>query len=114
MRAANNSAGMRVTFVQGGNVEPLRAGYGGALGTGTAYASLGVGLDSTSAFAGLPGTLTGSGTVGSAFGLYEALAGEGFHYLQALELSSAGTATFYGDNGAPANCQNGLVFRGKF
>jgi len=49
VRAANNSTGMRVSFVQGGNVEPARASYGGALATGTAYASLGVGLDSTSA-----------------------------------------------------------------
>ena len=114
VRAANNSTGMRVSFVQGGNVEPARASYGGALATGTAYASLGVGLDSTSAFSGLPGALPGSGTVGSAFGLYDALTEEGYHYLQALELSSAGTATFYGDNGAPSNCQNGLVFRGKF
>jgi hypothetical protein len=114
VRAANNSTSMRVSFVVGGNVEPVRASYGGGLGTGTAYASLGVGLDSTSAFAGLPGTLAGIGTVGTAFGLYDALSGEGYHYLQALELSSAGTATFYGDNGAPSNCQNGLVFRGKF
>jgi hypothetical protein len=76
VRAANNSTGMRVSFVVGGNVEPVRASYGGGLGTGTAYSSLGVGLDSTSVFAGLPGTLTGSGTVGSAFGLYDALVGE--------------------------------------
>ncbi len=114
VRAANNSSGLRVSFVQGGNVEPVRASYGGALTTGTAYASVGVGLDSTSAFAGLPGMLPGSGSVGSALGHYDALSGEGYHYLQALEFSSAGSATFYGDNGAPANCQSGLIFRGKF
>ena len=114
VRPANNSSTMRVSFVQGGNMEPVHASYGGLLGSGTAYASLGVGLDSTSAFAGLPGALPGSGLAASAFGLYDALAGEGYHYLQALEYSSAGTATFYGDNGAPANSQNGLVFRGRF
>ena len=89
VRAANNSTGMRVSFVQGSNVEPVRASYGGALATGTAYASVGVGLDSTSAFAGLPGALPGSGTVGSAFGHYDALAGEGFHYLAGARAAAA-------------------------
>lgn len=113
-RSANNSGNMRLNLLDGDGTLQVKAAFGG-LGypPSTNYASVGIGLDSTTALA-AKATATVTGTNGMQHGgtaLYSGDIGLGWHYLQALEcrLQGTGTITFYGDNGI-AYFQNGLAY----
>ncbi|WFS07794.1 hypothetical protein [Methylobacterium sp. 391_Methyba4] len=104
MRAADNSAGNRITFVSGAPESVVSAEYSVRVNPGatTAYGFIGIGLDSTTALAAgavqamfYPNSAGGQGTPLSP---YRGAPGLGLHYLQALESSdSAGdTITFIG------------------
>jgi hypothetical protein len=120
-RSADNSAGNRVSWVQGLQEDPVSAEYICTFYNITAAvtALTGVNLDSTSA--------TPGGTIGYAFSgaggdVKEPIARNatqslGFHYFQAMEISTAsGTSTWYGKGaGLDANAQlSGLYARGRF
>lgn len=113
-RAANNSGAMRLNLLDGDGALQVKAAFGG-IGNppSTNYASVGIGLDSTTALA-AKATATVTGTTGVQHGgtaLYSGDIGLGWHYLQALEcrLQGTGTITFYGDNGI-AFFQNGFSY----
>ena len=115
-RAANNSGAMRLNLLDGDGALQVKAAFGG-IGNppSTNYASVGIGLDSTTALA-AKATATVTGTTGVQHGgtaLYSGDIGLGWHYLQALEcrLQGTGTITFYGDNGI-AFFQNGFSYEG--
>lgn len=89
MRPANGSTAMRATFVIGSPEEPVEASY-------RTYATggfLGVGFDSTSAYSQITGVAPGSGGIMDGFYRGPAL---GAHYLQALEWTGGGSATYSG------------------
>lgn len=114
IRGANNSATMRCSFVSGLTEDAFLARYYCGMGAGTANGlGVGIGYDSTTAFSGAWAWSNTAATFVMGSGEFATTA-IGFHYLQALEQSySAGTATFFGDNGIAANTvgsmQNGLV-----
>jgi hypothetical protein len=114
-RAANNSTTMRVTFFVGLIDDIIAAKYsavGGGAGGGGSEA--GVGLNSTTAFSGVPGLLSVTGMATSFVGNYEGFPTLGQNYVQALESrDTATTATFYGDAGVPTFVQNGLFFESR-
>lgn len=118
IRAANNSNGNRINAVFGMNedisfVQYLSSMSGGASGD----ASVGVGLDSTTAETGLAPYFSIGTNLGSAVAIFRDLAGLGFHFFQALEVqptSAASTATFTGDVGQPTKTQSGIMMMGMF
>ena len=104
-RAANNSAGNRISFVCGLLEDGVRANYAGlALSTASAVqVGIGIALDAT-------GTVASNASAFTTFFLstannqisgvatYSGYAGLGFHYLQAIE-SGGTSAAFNGVNG---------------
>ena len=104
-RAANNSAGNRISFVCGLLEDGVRASYAGlALSTASAVqVGIGIALDAT-------GTVASNASAFTTFFLstannqisgvatYSGYAGLGFHYLQAIE-SGGTSAAFNGVNG---------------
>lgn len=100
-RKYNNSAANAVGMVIGVNEEPVLLQFSAnAIPTSPAYASVGIGLDSVSAYS----TLGSVATISPA-GLIQLIArfynfvGVGYHYLQLLERSRDTTnTTFYGQN----------------
>lgn len=111
-RAANGSNSNRITFFRGLNDGPVDVSYFASSGNSTGGVSRwnGVGLDSTSAFSGLPGIAAGGSfsTVGHV-ARFNGFAGLGLHYAQALERSTAsGTTAWIGDNGTATVEQSGL------
>jgi hypothetical protein len=100
-RAANNSNGNRISMVRGFDVDGVPAFYSVvADGAAGVYAQTTIGLDSTSAKAtdasqGAIGNVAVEGSLGAP---YAGLPGLGWHYLQAIEVVTGGTATFYGNN----------------
>lgn len=121
IRATNSSALMRVSFVRGLNENPVEA-FAHTLATASsAPCSLfaGIGLDSTTAYSGIPGFNTvdvANFATGVEGAHYRDLPGIGLHYLQQLEasLSAVTTTTWYGDAGGPLNYQTGMSVMGMF
>lgn len=116
-RSADNSTSNSVTLIAGLNELDVTATYFALSSNGgTVQNKAAVGLDSTSAFSGIPGVYkTGGSTEGSVTGSYRGLVGLGSHNLQALEWSeAAGTTTWYGDNNSPTNFQSGLFVSGQY
>lgn len=129
-RSANNSATMRVSFIQGLAEDGFEAKYlansSSALSGASAPRFSGIGYDVTNALA--SGCASGradlaivdSGAVGTApvcpmLALYSKAADLGSHFCQAIEYGNAsGAAVFCGDNGTPATTQSGLYFSGRF
>jgi len=116
IRAKNGNNSNRITFVQGLDehcVDALNYTLMNTSGSGTIVVH-GIGLDSTTAFAGgsFPLSRSKGDNQGGAIGStshFSGLAGLGRHYLQSLEYSTAsGTTTWYGDNGTPTLFQGGL------
>ena len=115
-RAANNSAANCVKVVCG-----LQEDQYEAVAVNTAQSSAnwnvgcGIGLDSTSAWTGLPGMQAAAvSTPENSTAFFTGHVGIGLHTLTRLEWSvAAGTTTWYGDNGAPTNYQSGITVRGK-
>lgn len=107
-RSSNNSTQMRVSYVNslpGNTVKGLFTQlmrFGASNVPGNA-----IGFDSTSAASGAYG-LFSIGATGTAPAQAELRKADiGFHYMQALEISYAGTSTFCGDNAG--NNANGLI-----
>lgn len=118
IRSANNSASNRVGFViglGGGRVSGRYCTY--SRWSASTGAIVGVGYDSTTAFAAesFPNFLDINGaSVVDAFPMVSPFdmntADIGFHYIQALEwANSAATVTFFGDNALPTLIQTGLA-----
>lgn len=98
-RSKNNSTSNRVEFIRGVNEEPVIADNI-AVSAGAVSAVVGWGLDSTSALSSdCVMSLHSDTGIGSVSASYEGFPSEGYHYLQALEIASGATATFYGDAG---------------
>jgi hypothetical protein len=108
-RSANNSTTNRITYVQGWAEDDLTACYSCPCisGASSNYASVGIGVDSTSATSGSIGTQGDNVTPQSFSAHYMGNPGIGRHYFQALEYSSSGASTFFGDAGT-SFFQNGL------
>ena len=115
IRAANNSAAMRVNLLDGDGTMRARADYN-ALVTVPASSQFlaSVGLDSTSAFSAYStsGATTNTAITTLASGLFSGPIGLGWHYLQALEgrAAGAGSGTWYGDVGNPLIFQTGYAY----
>lgn len=116
-RPANNSSTLRVSFVQGLQEDYVEAEYSALVSNSTSsiVAACGVGYDSTSAISGKTGAGQSAANDLQLLIASHRAQGLGFHYLQALEYSTAtGTATWYGDGGAATLYQSGLNYRGRF
>ena len=109
-RSVNNSTANRVEFVIGVAEDPVRLRHYGypTVVTSPAVASVGIGLDSTSA--------NSAQIIGATRALspltaeYSGTPAAGGHYLQLLEANSTtSTVTFAGDNGAPDFVQTGGI-----
>jgi hypothetical protein len=104
-RAANNSAGNRISFVCGLLEDGIRASYAGlALSTASAVqVGIGIALDASGAVASNASAFTtfflsSANNQISGVATYSGYAGLGFHYLQAIE-SGGTSAAFNGVNG---------------
>jgi hypothetical protein len=112
--SANASASNRVTFVRGLDDEKVRATYSCAANIGTDRQSyVGIGLDITNGFTGMPGAAgiaDGTGSEVSSIASYGGRPGIGRHFLQAVERANHTSAvTFYGDNNAATLTQMGMT-----
>lgn len=112
-RSMNNNSANRITVVCGLNEDAISvvattAGYS----TAAIQYSNGIGLDSTSAFSGLPGIqnhAAGANVPRPLVANYRGLVGLGSHFLQAIEYSVAsGITTWLGDNAQPTVYQAGI------
>ena len=119
IRPANNSTDNRVSYIHGLSEDPVyatvvqRVNLAATVG---AAANVSIGVDSTTAFSGINGNALNNAA--SALGTmltadYDGYPGAGFHFIQWLENSGAGTNTFFGDAGG-TNIQGGMAFRSMF
>ncbi len=114
VRQANNSAGNKVEYVVGIEQSPVFAQVLSTVYLGnnvSRAAKVGVGVDSTTAFAGhrqggfiVSATVTLYSAVG---GAYRGYPGIGYHYLAWCEKGALNTSTFLGDNAADGQ-QSGM------
>jgi hypothetical protein len=114
-RAANNSNGMRVSFINGQHEESYRATFRAMFATAAGnIAAIGVGFDITGFFSGQIASQIAASETETGAGGHTTQPAAGWHFFQAIESSQgSGSATFYGDNGTPAFVQNGLEFEGR-
>lgn len=115
IRAANNSATMRNSFVMGLQEDIVQSSYSvictGPAATGNAIC--GIGIDLVTAFSGTMGYYSQGGATLAQTAQYQATH-FGFHFHSACETTtSTGNATFFGDNGNAALYQNLLITRLK-
>ena len=98
-RSANASAAMRTSMVRGLNEDGVTGIYNqlGSIAGGTM--AVGIGLDSTTAPTGATG-YTATTSALAVIANYAGLPGLGFHFLQAIEYSITGTASFNGSSGS--------------
>jgi hypothetical protein len=115
LRQANGSATNQVDVVIGLSEDEVsaRVDAWASNSTITFNAAVGVGLDSTSAYAtgfvGLPSTMPTAAVSFWVGGSWRGYPGLGYHYLAWLERGSGnGTTTWSGDGGAPTSAQSGL------
>ena len=113
-RQWNNSAANQVAFVIGINELPVKLTFLAFAYNGAAALSarIGIGLDRSNAvdadlFSAFPVVPLNSSTPVSIF--YTGFPGIGYHFLSLMEYSTAGTTTFFGDNGAPTLNQYGAI-----
>jgi hypothetical protein len=106
-RPANNSAAMRINFVVGIPEDLVEASFGSFINASGVAGSIGVGLDTTTAFTGRPAQINSN--TGFAVAEYKGVPGLGLHFLSANEHSTGATTTFYGDSGSPTTLQNALL-----
>lgn len=119
IRQANANAANQFEMVRGLDEDLVEAMLNAVAANNTiaAILNVGIGLDSTTAFApypdGMPGTIRTDGvTVAytSVWARYSGLPGIGRHTLTWLEISDAiGTTTWAGDLGTPLRHQSGLI-----
>ena len=109
--AVNGSSTMRVSFIRGLDEDAVDATYSALCqASATGGATLAIGLDSSTSFSGITGRI-GANIFANPIAIYTNLPGLGFHFLQAVEQSNAGTASFRGDNGEPSVYQGGLNYK---
>lgn len=98
-RSANASNNCRVTYIAGMAEDAVSSTYAGISSHSAAgISAVGVGVDVTNAFSGSVAYNTTAGPLGVA-AFYSGVPGLGLHFLQAIEISSGATSTFYGDVG---------------
>jgi hypothetical protein len=112
-RPSNDSQTMRCSFVMG-LAEDAYTGFfcSRVYASGSGACAIGVAVDSITAIAnGATNVVTSSYQI---WGLAQLLGNPvlGFHYVQAMEISSLGTAYFYGDDSGPGERENSLCFTG--
>lgn len=112
-RAANNNNANRITAVFGINDSSVHAIYS-AMAANTSAGEIyhaAVGVDSTTAFSGVPGgSGPNSSTATNAIGQYMGMTGIGLHYFQALEKGAGGgTTSWKGDAGTATSFQMALM-----
>ncbi len=119
-QAANASTSNRITVVCGMNEDAVNVMVSSAAANSASDAArfwcVGVGLDVTNAFSGLPGLVSSAlaNAEINAIGHYRGLVGLGSHYLQWIEyVDAAGTTTFFGDNNIPTVYQSGMSLSWK-
>lgn len=117
IRQAQGSANYQVDVVAGLQLEAMTVGViatssNGAGANNNNMREVGVGVDSTTAFSGLTGSLGLSNNVFiHSTGRYDGIVPIGRHFYAWLEISTANnTTTWYGDNGA-ARIQSGMSGR---
>lgn len=108
------SANMQVDCVQGLPGDAIQATYGAIATSSTGFSSIGIGLNSTTAFSGHSGYIGGGGAVFAPQACFNGLLPIGASRLTALEYVAVGTLTSYGDAGNPAHLQTGLYVAGQF
>jgi len=116
IRPANNSNTMRASWVCGLAEDPFEARYdfvwaGPVAGT---FAYAGVGLDSTTVFAGRRSIVQAAQVTAQVGSGDHRTTSLGFHYMQALECGDGSNGTFEGDNGVPLLLQTGMSYSGRF
>lgn len=113
-RQANAQSGNKVEYVVGLQAEAVTASVlavAGLLSNSARAARAGVGVDSTSAFAGRVGhayNAAASSQNKPITGEYKGYPGIGYHYLAWCERGADGTCGFIGDNGETGGTQSGL------
>jgi hypothetical protein len=115
-RQANGSGANQLDFVIGVSEDSVRAVVGGARSTSSGATArivrIGIGLDSTTAFSGLPSTTSVSSAAidGVPPAFFEAPIAVGKHVLTWLEQGGGtDTQTWYGDAGSPLDVQSGIM-----
>lgn len=115
IRQANGASGNKVEFVLGLSQNEVVAAVRGTVNlvsNTTKGAKIGVGVDSTTAFSGFAQQAYNDGAANLHFpigGEYRGILAVGYHYLAWCEKGgSAGTSTFFGDNGSTSSLQSGL------
>lgn len=115
IRAANNSATMRVSFVQGLTEDYFEAGYRALYIDGTSIGYAGIGYNATNAFSGRTAYFPNASASLMAEASH-AVQQLGWGYMSACEAGNngGGTGTWFGDNNIPTYLQTGLAYRGRF
>lgn len=115
-RPANAMSKMSIGFVIGIQEEFFTASHSAQTMSITGARYIGVGLDSATAFTGLPSaTSETSGAITASFATCSSNPANGLHTVMAIEANQAGaTGTFYGDNNDPTFFQSGLTFSMRF
>jgi hypothetical protein len=109
-----DGANMQFSFLSGLAEDCFDAAYHIlANASGSAFSTNGIGYDSTASYvSGCNTGYTAASTFNSMIARYGTTA-LGWHSVHALNLSVAGTATFYSDAGVPTQLQAGMWFRFK-
>lgn len=116
-RSANNSVANRLQYVDGlGDrliCAQVRVSFQRSVDTTSAYAVVGIGIDSTSVTSAQLFNDTNKGAnITTITCVYEGFPGLGFHFLQWLEFSAAtGTGNWYGDASDPTLFGSGITGR---
>ena len=109
-RQANGASGNKVEWVSGDVHEYDAHVLSIVNNSGANGVSAGVGIDTTTAFTGLPGFTVPNTQAKSTTAVAKGRLAAGYHYAAWLEYSqAAGTTTWYGDAGAATYVQSGLV-----
>lgn len=108
-RAAGNTNNMRVSFVTGLQVDPIKATYE-AVGANTNAWMVGVGIDRATGFDG--SLFYGAGTTAGVGMVERSMLG--YHYAQAVEWTASGTTTFFGQPATGATYGLYMSLAGKF
>lgn len=106
-RASRNITDNRISFIRGLDEDPVSAMFQQQINTATTagnFASIAIGLDSTSAITsagarGIAYTNANAANIVTPRADYRGFPGDGWHYIQALETGHSGTSTFVGGEG---------------
>lgn len=114
IRSSNNSTNMRATMVVGLSEDIVEASFLQTVVATSDDLAVGIGLDSTTAFASQQALGYGDAiSEGMFVSRWKGHPGIGRHFIQALEVTISGSVTYYGDNNIPTRAQNGLVVEAR-